>query len=210
MGNGRVMVFTSTLDASWNDMPQHGMFLPLAHEIVRYLSRYDEPEAWMTVGRVVDISAPVGSLVMQGQAGSSLGTSAVVVTPSGRQSTLGQNGAPSIELAEQGLYSMRLAGSGNRRPYAVAVNLDPAETDLTSLEPAEFLASVTTRPAVAPPKGLSLEPEEEKPADIEKQQSWWWFLLVAGLMALFGESVLSNFQSKKLQPGLKPKAIEVP
>jgi hypothetical protein len=207
LGNGRVLAFTSTLDASWNDMPRHGMFLPLAHEIVRYLSRYDEPEAWMTVGRVVDISAPVGSLVMQGQAGSALGTSAVVVSPSGRQTTLGQNGAPSIELTEQGLYSMRLAGSGDRRPFAVAVNLDPAETDLTALEPAEFLASVTTRPAVTPLKGPSLEPEEQKPTDIEKQQSWWWFLLVAGLIALFGESVLSNFQSKKLQPGLKPKGM---
>jgi hypothetical protein len=207
LGNGRVLAFTSTLDASWNDMPQHGMFLPLAHEIVRYLARYDEPEAWMTVGRVVDISAPVGSLVMQGQAGTSIGTSAVVVSPSGRQTTLGQNGVPSIELSEQGLYSMRLAGSGNRRPYAVAVNLDPAETDLTPLDPAEFLSSVTTRPAATLRNGQALEPEEQRPADLEKQQSWWWFLLVAGLIALLGESVLSNIQSKRLQPGLKPRQV---
>jgi hypothetical protein len=205
LGNGRVMAFTSTLDASWNDMPRHGMFLPLIHEIARYLSRYDEPEAWFHVGRRLDISAPVGAVVMQGQAGSSLGTSAVVVSPSGRQSTLGQNGAPSVELAEQGFYSMRLAGSGDRRPYAAAVNLDPAETDLRILEPAEFLAGVTSRPASPAPQQPLVAAEQPKPAEIEKQQSWWWFLLVAGLIALFAESLLSNVQSKRLQPGFTPR-----
>ena len=55
----------------------------------------------------------------------------VVVSPVGQQTTLGGEGAPAIELAEQGFYSVRLPGTGDRRPFAVAVNLDPAESDLT-------------------------------------------------------------------------------
>ena len=38
--------------------------------------------------------------------------SGVVVSPSGEQSTLGEGGAPSVELAEQGFYSVRLQGIG--------------------------------------------------------------------------------------------------
>jgi hypothetical protein len=196
VGNGRVIAFTSTLDGGWNDVPKHGMFLPLVHEVARYLSRYEEPDPWQSVGRMLDISAPVGAIVRQGEAGAGLGTSAVVVSPSGEQVTLGQGGVGSVELSEQGFYSVRLAGSGDRRPYVVAVNLEPAESDLTALPPAEFLASVTSREAVAA-AGQSLEPAEMTPVEMEKQQSIWWFLLVIGLVMLFVESVLSNWQSKR-------------
>jgi hypothetical protein len=198
VGNGLVLAFTSTLDASWNDMPRHGMFLPLMHEIVTYLSRYEEPRSWQNVGRMLDISAPVGAIVRQGEASTRLGTSAVVVAPSGRQATLGQSGTPSIELTEQGFYSVRLAGSGDRRPFAVAVNLDPAESDLSALVPADFLASVTSQAAVAQP-GQSLEPEESLPVDIEKEQGVWWYLLMAGLLLLLAESILSNVQSSRMK-----------
>jgi hypothetical protein len=199
VGNGLVLAFTSTLDASWNDMPRHGMFLPLMHEIVTYLSRYEEPRSWQTVGRMLDISAPVGAIVRQGEASTRLGTSAVVVAPSGQQSTLGQSGAPSIELTEQGFYSVRLAGSGDRRPFAIAVNLDPAESDLSALAPSDFLASVTSQAAVTQP-GQSLEPEEIRPVDIEKEQGVWWYLLMAGLLLLLAESILSNVQSSRMKP----------
>lgn len=199
VGNGLVMAFTSTFDASWNDMPSHIMFLPLMHEMATYLSRYDEPPSWQNVGRMLDISAPVASIVRQGQAGAGLGQSAVVVSPTGRQSTLGQSGQQAIELAEQGFYSVRLAGSGDRRPFAVAVNLDPAESDLGALVPEEFLASVASRSAVTP-RGQSLEPQDQRPVDIEKEQGVWWYLLVIGLAALLAESVLSNRQSKKARP----------
>jgi hypothetical protein len=197
VGNGRVIAFTSTLDAAWNDMPKHGMFLPLVHETVRYLSRYEEPDPWQLVGRTLDISAPVGAIVRQGEADAGLGTSAVVISPSGSQVTLGQGGAASVELTEQGFYTVRLSGSGNRRPYAVAVNLDPAESDLSALPATEFLASITHRDAVTEAGGQPLEPALLTPVEMEKQQSIWWFLLVIGLLALFAESVLSNRQSNR-------------
>jgi hypothetical protein len=120
----------------------------------------------------------------------------VVVSPGGDQVTLGQGGVGSVELSDQGFYTVRLAGSGDRRPYVVAVNLDSSESDLTALPPAEFLASVTSREAVAA-AGQSLEPSELTPVEMEKRQSIWWFLLVIGLLMLFVESVLSNWQSKR-------------
>jgi len=199
VGNGRVLAWTSTLDISWNDAPRHAMFLPLVHETAGYLAQYEEPQAWQPVGRILDMSVPISAVMRQGATGT-LGMSGVAVSPSGRQETLGQSGTKSIELAEQGFYSVRLAGSGDRRPYAVAVNLEPAESDLSALMPAEFLAAATNS-STAVRGGQSLDSPEATPADVEKKQAIWWFLLVAGLLALFGESVLSNLQSRRFGVG---------
>jgi hypothetical protein len=204
VGNGRVIAFTSTIDGSWNDAPKHGMYLPLMQQIAEYLSQFDEPPAWQTVGHRFDISAPVAALVSTRQAGARGGTAGargVVVSPGGEQVTLGAGGVPSVELAEQGFYSVRLSGVGDRRPYEVAVNIDPAESDLAALPPAEFLAGIAGRATVAAAGGVSLDRPDLTPADMEKTQSVWWFLLVAGLVALLAEAILSNRQSRRM-PGV--------
>ena len=120
-----------------------------------------EPQAWQTVGRMLDISAPVAAIVREGQASRTLGGGRwrrrrLAV---GQQVTLGAGGAPSIELAEQGFYSVRLPGPAIAGRSAVAVNLDPAESDLSALSPAEFLAGATGRAAVTRPASRSNSPE---------------------------------------------------
>jgi hypothetical protein len=200
VGSGRVIAFTSTLDDSWNDFPQKAMFLPLVHGLMRYLGQYEEAAAWHTVGRMLDISAPIGQIVREGravgEAGKTRVAAGVVVSPSGEQVTLGAGGVQSIALDEQGFYSVRLQGLADRRPYGVAVNLDSAESDLSALSPQEFLAGATGRAAVAA-LGQSLENPELTPQDVEKKQSIWWFLLVGAVLALVGEAVLSNRLSKR-------------
>jgi hypothetical protein len=200
VGSGRVLVFTSTLDRDWNEGPAYpDVFVPLMYQITRYLAQYEQPEAWHTIGRMLDISAAVGSIVREGQAsaaGGPGGASGVVVSPSGEQVRLGQGGVHSVPLAEQGFYSVRLAGSGERRPFSVAANIDPVESDLTSLSPNDLLLSAT---GGGGSRGQSLENPDLTPAEKERQQSIWWFLLVAGLAALLIEAVLSNRLSR--QPG---------
>jgi hypothetical protein len=197
VGGGRVVVMTSTLDESWNNAPTQAMFLPLVHDLAGYLAQYEAPAAWQTVGRMFDLSDAVGSVVREGGAGtgSAAVTRGVLVSPANEQTTVGEGGVPSVALTEQGFYSVRLPGQGDRRPYAVAVNIDPAESDLSAFAPAEFLTSVTGQGAVA--QGESLEKPEMAPADIEKRQSLWWFLLVGGLAALLAEAVVSNQLSKR-------------
>ena len=204
VGNGRVIAFTSKLDTDWNNFAVVPLFLPLIQETVRYLAQYEEPVAWYTVGRMLDISVPLGALVRDGSAGDPGGVrkaTAVVVSPAGDQTTLGEGGSPSIELAEQGFYSVRLQGAGERRPFEVAVNLDPAEADLSALPPAEFVATATGRAAVSA-SGQSLERPDLTPADIEKKQSIWWFVFLAGVIALLVESVLANRLSGRFNPNL--------
>lgn len=198
VGSGRVIALASTLDGGWNDVPRHAMYLPLMHELSAYLAQYEVPAAWQTVGRMFDISSPVGALVRDGQlgaTGASGGVRGVVVAPSGQQTTLGAGGAESIQLSEQGFYAVRLAGTGDRRPYVVAVNLAPEESDLASIAPETFLSTVTGRPATT--AGAPMDVEPLTPAEMEKRQSIWWFLLVVGLVALLAEAALSNRLSRK-------------
>jgi hypothetical protein len=201
VGGGRVVAFTSTIDASWNDFPRHPMFLPVITEAMTYVAQFGQAEPSHTVGRMLDISAAVASLVREGQASRApggSGVSGVVVSPSGSQIALGGSGAPSIELAEQGFYSVRLPGTGDQRPFTVAVNLDPAESDLSAIAPADFVsAAIGPGAAEVASVGPTLEQPEVTPADVERRQSIWWYLLVIGLAALLIEAVLSNRLSKQ-------------
>jgi hypothetical protein len=200
VGAGRVIAFTSPLDDTWNDFPKQGLFVPVLHETMRYLAKYEDPETWYTVGRSLDISVPLGALVREGSAGDTQGAarkaSGVVMSPGGMQQTIGEGGTPSISLVEQGFYGVRIQGMGDRRPFQVAVNIDPSESDLSALPAQQFVQTATGRPgAIA--TGESLENPELTPADIEKKQSNWWFLLLAGVAALLSETVVANRLSKR-------------
>jgi hypothetical protein len=93
-----------------------------------------------------------------------------------------------------------MQGTGDKRPFQVAVDLDNAESDLSALQPAEFAKAVTGRGAVTP-GGQSLEHPDLTPEDIEKKQSIWWFLLIGGVLALLGEGALSNRLSQRFGTG---------
>ena len=184
VGTGRVIVLGTSLDDSWNDLALRPVYLPLVHQVVRYLARYEPPASWQTVGQVVDLPA-----VLKGRA------ERVVISPSGERRTIGANEPGLLELSEQGIYEIRPAGSSTTaRPDRVAVNLDPAESDLSSMDPAELVAAVTGR--AADTQAQAGAAPEVTPEDMEKQQGLWWYLLVAGLLLLAAEMVVANYLSR--------------
>ena len=56
IGAGRVLLWASTLDLSWNDFPLKPVYLPFVHRVARHLASYSEPAPWLTVGQVLDTS----------------------------------------------------------------------------------------------------------------------------------------------------------
>jgi Aerotolerance regulator N-terminal/von Willebrand factor type A domain len=187
VGLGRVIVWTSTFDDNFADIAVKPIFLPLVHQLVRYLGRYEAATSWFTVGQVLDLSTRMRSR-----------TARLVVSPSGErmpQSGTGEGAEGLLELNEQGVYEIRLTAAASGRPEAIAVNLDPAESDLASLDPNELVASVTGRAAAAqvPPA----VPPEMTREDAERRQSVWWYLLLTGLLLLAIETVISNRLSQK-------------
>ncbi len=134
-GAGRVIVWTSTLDDSWTDLAVKPVYLPLVHQLVRYLARYEQTPSWLTVGQVVDLTSMAAQIRAD----------RIVVTPSGQRTTQRANSPGLLELTEQGVYEVRAGGATTGRPLAIAVNIDPAEADLAPVDPAELVAAVTGR-----------------------------------------------------------------
>ncbi len=193
VAGGRVIALGSTLDGDWNDLVLKPVFVPLLHQIARYLGRVEEQPAWQTAGQVVDVTQRVAALTAGGT--DVRVSSAVVLSPSGRRQTVGEGGAPSaVELLEQGFYEIRpQGGAATGQPYTIAVNLEAGESDLAAMDATEFTAGATGRASMAPAAGLT----EVKPEETERRQSVWWFLLLVGFFLLVAESVLANRLSKR-------------
>jgi hypothetical protein len=179
VGSGRVVVLTTTLDDAWTDLALKPVYLPLVHQMVRYASQYEQSNAWTTVGQVIDLAAALKS---KGER--------VVVTPSGQRMRFGAGESSILELNEHGAYEIRTSEGSTARPDRIAVNLDPAESDLATLDPSELVAAATGR--AAQQTASAAAPVEVAPEEAEKRQNLWWYLLLGGLGLLVAEAVIAN------------------
>jgi hypothetical protein len=177
LGRGRVLAWTSTLDTFWNDMALQPVFLPFLHQLAKHAGGHQESRAWYTVGETLDLSGEEPLV----------GRDAALVTPSGRKERVAA-AQRAVELGAPGFYEVRRLEGGSWSRLA-AVNFDPAESDLTTLDPEELAGAVTQRAdgraARASQPGLTTEEHEGR-------QALWQYLLIAAVAFLVGETVLSN------------------
>lgn len=179
VGAGRVLVVTTTLDTSWNDLELKPVYLPLVHQLARYIAQYEQSTSWATVGQVVDLATLYKSK-----------TDRVVVTPAGERRTYGANDPSVLELNEHGAYEVRAASTPSAQPDRLAVNIDPSESDLTPLDTGELVAAATGRASQT--SASTTTPDELTPEEAEKRQNIWWYLLMGGLGLLVVELVFAN------------------
>jgi hypothetical protein len=200
VGQGKVLLWASSLDEYWTDLPLQPVFLPFIHQVAKYAGRYSDARAWFTAGEVLDLSRHGELTAMfqmagdgrRGERGS--GTDLVLESPSGKRTRLTSTGPEHLaELHEQGFYELRGLSTavGSGRP--VAVNVDPAESDLSHFDPRELVAAVT---AVTGTVEASASANSVLPQDLERRQTVWWYLLFVVLLVLAAETVLSNRLSK--------------
>jgi hypothetical protein len=200
VGEGRVLVWTSTLDRFWNDLALQPVFLPFVHQLVRYASGRGEVVPSFLAGQVIDVSdssamatAGLGDVADELQDGER-----VVLSPNGDGLALRTGEGPVyLALDDQGFYEIRPPGGVDVRPLAVAVNVDITEADLTPLDPEEMKASITA--AAATPNGQRLggaAGEELRQADQERRQGLWRWLLLSAFLILVVETAVSNRMSQ--------------
>jgi hypothetical protein len=183
VGMGRVLLWASTLDLSWNDFPLKPVYLPFVHRAARHLASYTEPAPWLTVGQVLDTSLGSAPQTVSG----------VVLTPSGRRVAIDEEGAEVIELTEQGFYELR-GQSADAVSAVVASNVDTAESDLTAMDPKEIVAAATSSGGTGrqgEAAGLPPTPEVQ-----ERSQRLWWYVLFIGILLLGADTLISNRMSK--------------
>ena len=197
-GQGKIVLWASSLDEYWTDLPLQPVYLPLVHELAKYVGRYADARPWFKAGDVLDLSRH-GELTAMFQATDSAAArggaaSLVLESPSGKRSRLDPAGPLHLaELREQGFYELRGPNTpvGSGRP--IAVNVDMAESDLSHFDPKELIAAVTA-PA-SPGEGSVVEPAA-LPEEMERRQTTWWYLLLAALLLMGAETVLSNKLSR--------------
>jgi uncharacterized membrane protein len=175
-GGGKVLLYTTTFDASWNDLPLTPTYLPFVRQMTRHLGEREE-RPWNPVGQVFTVSAAKD------------GTPPAVDAPNGERIT-DRKQTPAGELIvnarEPGFYRLRYAETSD---YA-AVNLDGKESDLSKLNVEEFVAAVTG----ADPKANAALATSEKLSDeeVESRQRWWLWLLAGALLLFITEAVLAR------------------
>ena len=184
-GAGRVLVWTSTLDGYWNDLPLQPVFVPLVHRLATHAARWSGAQPWRTVGETLDAARAAG-----GAAGAA-GERVVVRTPAGRDVRLRPSeGQRAVALAEPGFYEVARPDAPAERPTVVAVNVDRAESEPARIEPAELARAVQSdpRPGDASVAAVDATTSEQR----EREQSAWWWLLAAALALLGLESLIAN------------------
>ena len=182
VGNGRVMLWASSLEIEWSELPRRAVFVPFLHQSMRYLAAYSEPRPWLNVGQVLDAST---AALKQDAA------QRVVLTPSGKRLPLQDEGSDVMELTEQGFYELR---ARDKDVVVVAANVDSAEADLTPMDPKEIAVAAVgggESAANGSGSGAPLTPEAQ-----ERSQRLWWYLLVAGLLLLGADTLMSNRLAK--------------
>jgi hypothetical protein len=175
-GRGKVLLVTTSLDTSWNDLPLTPMFLPLVRQMLEYLA-----------GQPLESSYRVGQmLAVPPDADGSL--PAVDNPGGGRVDDTKQTQASGLSVAatELGFYRLRYR---DRAEY-VAVNLDTNESDLSKLNLEELMAGVLPEPGNQNNRATGyagLTPEE-----IESRQRLWLPLLILALALFVAEALLAR------------------
>ena len=181
MGAGRVLVWLSSFDLGWNDLPLKPVFLPFVHQMARHLAGYREAAPWLKVGDVLDPS--MAGPTPKGAA------QRAIVAPSGQRLPLDGEGPDVVELAEQGFYEVRGLAAGAEPVMIVASNVDLKESDLDQVPAADVVAAATGRASGTVASAAGLPPSD---AAQESAQRVWWYLLFAGFLLLSAETILSN------------------
>ncbi len=203
IGRGRVVMFASTIDLSWNDLALKPVFLPFVHQLGRHLSGFREQPAYLTIGEVLDITA---AEIAAGATTSTAMTNGgrTVLAPSGQRRDLspsapGATGDKSgvgvtaaLELVEQGFYEVRAGGKEPGAVVVAAANVDLSESNLDRMDPKELSAGVTGNGAT----GSTLAPDVLPDKAQELAQRVWWYLLFAGILLLIAETVVAQRLSR--------------
>lgn len=201
-GRGRVLVWTSSLDAFWNDLALQPVFLPYVHRLAEYLGGRAEAVPWFITGQVVDLADPdaleTAGLVFSEAAGLAEGLDQVAVLPSGGTVSMPAGQGPRyLPLDEHGFYTVRRPGTDPDRPFVMAVNADLEESDLGAIDAEELVLQIEASAATndgTPALGDAVELRRE---DQERRQSFWRWLLIAALGLLVAETAISNWLSRK-------------
>ena len=160
--DGKVLLFTSSFDRKWSDLPARAVFLPLVHEMLYYLTMSSEPVSDYRVNL---------PLIWHGR-----WKEMEVTPPSGESKYLKfyEGSAAYNDTFMSGFYKSRIEKNNDY----FAVNLNTKESDLVMDSEKDILTNLTMVPGI---KANSEESKKMLDVIMQQQQEkinklWWWLL----------------------------------
>ncbi|HEY7516478.1 MAG TPA: BatA domain-containing protein [Vicinamibacteria bacterium] len=175
-GRGRVLVWTSSFDTRFGDLPLKPIFLPFVHTLVRHAAGLGGGRPWSLVGESVEVDDGEDA-------------ERIVAAPSGRRIRL-PAGERFLRVEEPGFYEVR-GRRGSSDPGLIAVNVNTEESNLAPIDPEELSAALTT-PGSPRTGSAGRETLQER----ERRQAVWWYVLLGAVVLLLAEGALSNRLSR--------------
>ena len=165
VGEGKVLLFASSLDLEWNNLALQGLFLPFVHEILRHLVRSE-------VGKS---AYEIGDSISHEQFVSDTGVS--VLDADGRSVSFESSNLQ--RATSPGLFTATSVAGSTR----YAVNILPEESNFARV------ATSTLYDAIVNPDTSPLQSREAQTAQLIKelenpQRLWWWILSLVMVMLL--------------------------
>lgn len=176
-------LFTSSLDGRWNNLPTHGAFLPLLHQLSYHLAGRETKGSALVgqpIDHVVEESAvPTGAgLTAEGPDGIALN---VTAKKSSQGLLLTTDPAPA-----PGVYTLK---AGNNALVQLPVNVDTHESDLTPLTDAQIKALFPNRNVRVLQKGETIDTLVR---EARHGREFWREFLILALAVLALEAFLAR------------------
>ena len=174
VGEGRLLLIATPLDARSGDFPLQPSFLPFVRQLMVHSSGRDQAPLWRTTADSWSLPESLKDPVVRAP-------DDALMRP--KRDSLGS----AVPLADAGLYSA-FAGTASGEPGAVvAVNVAANESDLTPVDPKELLLGV----GQSEPSALA-NTAPPTPDELERRQINWRILLIIVAIALLGETFMAT------------------
>lgn len=173
VGEGKVILFASTMDLEWNNLPLQGLFLPFVHETLRHLVQPASTQRSFQVGDNFSLDPGGEASVIAAQDANG---NAIEFTNDGFV----------IQAATPGFIAADIDGEAAR----FAVNILPEESNFAR-NPVENLYDAIINPDTNPIRSREVQ-TAQLIEELERPQRIWWWLLTLVMVLIVAESLIAN------------------
>ena len=170
LGKGRVMLFSTSFDGTWNNFVLTPLFLPFIHQLV-YTSGGEEEN-----GEVLYFTSDAVSTSSEGVI--------KITSPSGREFKSG------AEAEEPGIYSYTKKDKSVEYSAVNVRGFEEGDLAYTGTEEKELKLKNPLSEMKEVKNSLEYWTKKEE----EEKQRWWWYLVLLALVAGTGEMILANYR----------------
>lgn len=174
VGDGKVILFASTMDLEWNNLAIQGLYLPFVHETLRHLVEPETQPRVYGIGDAINLAAIADP-----------GVELSVSSPSGARREL-IVGRDTLVATEPGF----IAIEGEESAGFLAVNLAPEESNLQATS-VGAVNDLIINPETSPLQSREVR-TAQMASELEQPQRLWWWILCLVIALLLAEARIAN------------------